>query len=538
MTLTRKSTYSSSENKCSISCLFFNIVYTLRRRGFILFDLSNSVIYLFRPWYLFIQPVIFALIQTAYSKMSGLKKRKCEICKIKTCTIDSQKAVFMAKFPLEANRCRQWVAATGNKHLINVPIEKLNQLKYVCGKHFRPKDFKRKKTQLKKHAVPIIDVSENPLPDDLFHNFPLHIKHVPRNSKNNVLRDHNYYRRTDQGIKDSSSNEGTSEPPVERPMGETSEEVCTQPMDLNKQTNEPDLDALGSPSPSHSDVPEPEPMAFSWQNTEHIIVEKDNLDTDNIQPNENAPDSMQDEKCHKTLTEATREEEYRKEKHTGFSCDYCLGDIVGFRYTCIQCENFDLCAACESRLVHPLHYMLRVSMPKPYNEVRRVITAIRDKLAKLEEDFRQCSVLFDDVLIKKEEDPLVEESVEPLPSVLGEAVQPETVPNVDDSLYGISEEPNTFWLSSKHTTLQNEDCGRSSEDHYVDGSQHRREEPFIKKEYEEEELLDGTWFGESDKDNNRKRRIIVVNKFQRGKMRKPVKSKDVCVNEGRPEQSY
>ncbi|XP_060807453.1 uncharacterized protein LOC106143482 isoform X3 [Amyelois transitella] len=341
------------------------------------------------------------------------------------------------------------------------------------------------------------------------------------------------------GIKDSSSNEGTSEPPVERPMGETSEEVCTQPMDLNKQTNEPDLDALGSPSPSHSDVPEPEPMAFSWQNTEHIIVEKDNLDTDNIQPNENAPDSMQDEKCHKTLTEAaTREEEYRKEKHTGFSCDYCLGDIVGFRYTCIQCENFDLCAACESRLVHPLHYMLRVSMPKPYNEVRRVITAIRDKLAKLEEDFRQCSVLFDDVLIKKEEDPLVEESVEPLPSVLGEAVQPETVPNVDDSLYGISEEPNTFWLSSKHTTLQNEDCGRSSEDHYVDGSQHRREEPFIKKEYEEEELLDGTWFGESDKDNNRKRRIIVVNKFQRGKMRKPVKSKDVCVNEGRPEQSY
>ncbi|XP_013201047.2 uncharacterized protein LOC106143482 isoform X4 [Amyelois transitella] len=340
-------------------------------------------------------------------------------------------------------------------------------------------------------------------------------------------------------IKDSSSNEGTSEPPVERPMGETSEEVCTQPMDLNKQTNEPDLDALGSPSPSHSDVPEPEPMAFSWQNTEHIIVEKDNLDTDNIQPNENAPDSMQDEKCHKTLTEAaTREEEYRKEKHTGFSCDYCLGDIVGFRYTCIQCENFDLCAACESRLVHPLHYMLRVSMPKPYNEVRRVITAIRDKLAKLEEDFRQCSVLFDDVLIKKEEDPLVEESVEPLPSVLGEAVQPETVPNVDDSLYGISEEPNTFWLSSKHTTLQNEDCGRSSEDHYVDGSQHRREEPFIKKEYEEEELLDGTWFGESDKDNNRKRRIIVVNKFQRGKMRKPVKSKDVCVNEGRPEQSY
>ncbi|XP_060807455.1 uncharacterized protein LOC106143482 isoform X6 [Amyelois transitella] len=447
-------------------------------------------------------------------------------------------------FPVNADRLKKWI-----KHIPDETLKRKRPVDFahmqVCHKHYESR-FISKKFRLLKNAYPTL-FSETEIKTG-------NPQHPQEDKENDLADDYGRKRQHDHpyckdpqlhtgplrtGIKDSSSNEGTSEPPVERPMGETSEEVCTQPMDLNKQTNEPDLDALGSPSPSHSDVPEPEPMAFSWQNTEHIIVEKDNLDTDNIQPNENAPDSMQDEKCHKTLTEAaTREEEYRKEKHTGFSCDYCLGDIVGFRYTCIQCENFDLCAACESRLVHPLHYMLRVSMPKPYNEVRRVITAIRDKLAKLEEDFRQCSVLFDDVLIKKEEDPLVEESVEPLPSVLGEAVQPETVPNVDDSLYGISEEPNTFWLSSKHTTLQNEDCGRSSEDHYVDGSQHRREEPFIKKEYEEEELLDGTWFGESDKDNNRKRRIIVVNKFQRGKMRKPVKSKDVCVNEGRPEQSY
>ncbi|XP_028173208.1 uncharacterized protein LOC114362140 [Ostrinia furnacalis] len=132
--------------------------------------------------------------------MSGFKRKKCEICQIKTCRMDGQKRIFMARFPLEEDRCREWVAATGNKNLINVPIEKLNQLKYVCGKHFVTKDFKKKKTQLKKNAVPRIDIAKNPLPDDLFHSFPLHIQHMAQsNTRKNVLHDHNYYSCTDRG---------------------------------------------------------------------------------------------------------------------------------------------------------------------------------------------------------------------------------------------------------------------------------------------------------------------------------------------------
>lgn len=35
--------------------------------------------------------------------------------------------------------------------------------------------------------------------------------------------------------------------------------------------------------------------------------------------------------------------------HEGYSCDLCgVKPITGHRYRCIQCHNFDLCAACYS----------------------------------------------------------------------------------------------------------------------------------------------------------------------------------------------
>lgn len=56
-----------------------------------------------------------------------------------------------------------------------MPIEKLHQLKHICGKHFRPKDFNRKKTQLRKKAVPCFGITAEPLSEEILKEFPLHI---------------------------------------------------------------------------------------------------------------------------------------------------------------------------------------------------------------------------------------------------------------------------------------------------------------------------------------------------------------------------
>lgn len=72
-------------------------------------------------------------------------------------------------------RCKQWIKMTGKEDLVYIPIEKLHQLKQICGNHFLSKDFKKKKTQLKNTAIPSVGLTVEPLADELFIRFPLHI---------------------------------------------------------------------------------------------------------------------------------------------------------------------------------------------------------------------------------------------------------------------------------------------------------------------------------------------------------------------------
>lgn len=55
----------------------------------------------------------------------------------------------------------------------------------------------------------------------------------------------------------------------------------------------------------------------------------------------------------------------RGPQHDGIFCDGCDGAISGYRYKCLGCHNFDLCAACEGKGVHGEHFILRI--PSPMN---------------------------------------------------------------------------------------------------------------------------------------------------------------------------
>lgn len=52
-----------------------------------------------------------------------------------------------------------------------------------------------------------------------------------------------------------------------------------------------------------------------------------------------------------------------KEFHVGVECDNCKGSVVGFRYKCVVCPNYDLCEKCSSTGVHSEHNMIKITKP-------------------------------------------------------------------------------------------------------------------------------------------------------------------------------
>nr|WAU16850.1 SQSTM1 [Cristaria plicata] len=49
--------------------------------------------------------------------------------------------------------------------------------------------------------------------------------------------------------------------------------------------------------------------------------------------------------------------------HPGVICDGCDGPIVGIRYKCLTCPDYDLCSTCEQRGLHIEHNMMKISTP-------------------------------------------------------------------------------------------------------------------------------------------------------------------------------
>merc|ERR1711892_1037254 len=51
--------------------------------------------------------------------------------------------------------------------------------------------------------------------------------------------------------------------------------------------------------------------------------------------------------------------------HAGVTCDVCeKTPIIGSRYKCVVCPDFDLCGSCEAAGRHPGHNMMRISNPE------------------------------------------------------------------------------------------------------------------------------------------------------------------------------
>merc|ERR1712110_275227 len=52
-----------------------------------------------------------------------------------------------------------------------------------------------------------------------------------------------------------------------------------------------------------------------------------------------------------------------EELHPGVVCDGCEGPVLGPRYKCLACPDYDLCKICEGRGLHSQHKMVRLPQP-------------------------------------------------------------------------------------------------------------------------------------------------------------------------------
>lgn len=82
--------------------------------------------------------------------------------------------------------------------------------------------------------------------------------------------------------------------------------------------------------------------------------------------------------------------------HPGVVCDVCDKDIRGFRFKCMECPDYDLCADCMTIGNHPEHYMVRMTQPIEWSSYhgRRLAHHVRKFVKKAaqhcKEDERRC----------------------------------------------------------------------------------------------------------------------------------------------------
>lgn len=69
-------------------------------------------------------------------------------------------------------------------------------------------------------------------------------------------------------------------------------------------------------------------------------------------------------------------------KHVGVICDGCnRSPIIGIRYKCLECFDYDLCESCADRqLIHAHHVLAKIRTPHQIDVVRKVCSSGRTNL--------------------------------------------------------------------------------------------------------------------------------------------------------------
>jgi len=81
----------------------------------------------------------------------------------------------------------------------------------------------------------------------------------------------------------------------------------------------------------------------------------------------------------KFLKEGGTQLKYLPPKHVGVICDGCnRSPIIGIRYKCLECFDYDLCEICADRqLIHSHHVMAKVRTPHQIDVVRKLCSLSR-----------------------------------------------------------------------------------------------------------------------------------------------------------------
>ncbi|XP_022831329.1 uncharacterized protein LOC111359864 [Spodoptera litura] len=100
--------------------------------------------------------------------------RRCEICNINEAWPTGKNLRFTA-FPLNLDRCREWLKRVGNDELVHLPVEKLHERRRVCSNHFKREDYNKVGNRLNRNAIPSLNLTAPPLTDEQLAAFPQHV---------------------------------------------------------------------------------------------------------------------------------------------------------------------------------------------------------------------------------------------------------------------------------------------------------------------------------------------------------------------------
>ncbi|KAI5637901.1 THAP domain-containing protein [Phthorimaea operculella] len=147
----------------------------------------------------------------------------------------------------------------------------------------------------------------------------------------------------------------------------------------------------------------------------------------------------------------------KENAHPGIHCSNCQKRIRGFRYTCVQCVDVELCRACDARGAHAGNYILRIPRKRNRSEVEKVLRQVREAVAIVLRS-RKKPDIYEPKLIKPEPideptetDPLQDASYQLKVKSEGEEFTSE-VEEMDEGVVNVTSEDEDVTLEGKEVT--------------------------------------------------------------------------------------